>query len=150
MELYDQVIAKYMASRGPLLEEEQREVEKLLNEAREMPIPEQVTHQECEVPQVESGGEAGCEDDEELDPTDARRYRKLQRLATAHCRRRQPSRRHNACTCLCTQTPEAVAMELASLATWQPRCDKKRASAEQGSARGTDETLESVPCTACI
>ena len=44
MELYNKVIAKYMASTGPLLEEEQREVEKLLKEAREMPIPEQVTH----------------------------------------------------------------------------------------------------------
>ena len=42
-----------------------------------MPIPEQVTHQECEVPKIESGGEAGGEDDEELDPTDARRYQAI-------------------------------------------------------------------------
>ena len=74
MTLYDRVIAKYMASTGLLLEEEQREMEELVKEAREMHIPEQVTHQECEVPQIESGGEAGGEDEEDLDPTDARKY----------------------------------------------------------------------------
>ena len=77
MELFDKVIAKYTATTGPLLEEEKKEVEKLLEEAREMPIPQQVTHQECEVPKIESGDEAGSEDDEELDPTDARKYRTI-------------------------------------------------------------------------
>ena len=60
-----------MTSANPLPSDQPKEVEELLEEAREVSTLQEVTHHDCEVSQIEPGGEES-NSDEELDPKEAR------------------------------------------------------------------------------